>query len=319
MSKTILITGAGTGIGRDAAFALAARGHRVIAATFNEAQADALRAECLTRRLALEVIPLDITSAADREKVLGFELDVLVNNAGIGQSGSLAEVNVDLIRRTFEVNVFATLELTQLVLRGMIARQRGTVLFVSSIAGRVPMPFLMPYSMTKFALSAAGAGLRAEMDQLGRNVQVALIEPGAIHTGFNQAMADSKYAWMDEKSYFHAQAARMKAKETRVFGLDRGQGHALDRREDRQGRPRRAVPGCGMSRPGSRASSCGWPACSASETFFTGPSMKLRRIALLTVAAAVVAGVAAYVFRAPLSMAVAQRVAEQSPGRRHPQ
>ena len=219
MTKTILITGAGTGIGRDTAFALAARGHRVIAATFNEAQANALRAECRTRRLVLEVIQLDITSATDREKVLAFELDVLVNNAGIGQSGSLAEVDVDLIRKTFEVNVFATLELTQLVLRGMIARQRGTVLFVSSIAGRVPMPFLMPYSMTKFALSAAGAGLRAEMDQLGRNVQVALIEPGAVHTGFNQAMADSKYAWMDEKSYFHAQAARMKAKETRVFGL----------------------------------------------------------------------------------------------------
>lgn len=219
MTKTILITGAGTGIGRDAAFALAARGHRVIAATFSQAQAEALGTECQTRGLTLDVIKLDITLAVDREKILAFELDVLVNNAGIGQSGSLAEVDVDLIRKTFEVNVFATLELTQLVLRGMIARQRGTVLFVSSIAGRVPMPFLMPYSMTKFALSAAGAGLRAEMDQLGKNVQVALIEPGAIHTGFNQTMAASKYAWMDERSYFSAQAAQMKAKEARVFGL----------------------------------------------------------------------------------------------------
>ena len=219
MKKVILVTGAGSGIGRDAALALAARGHRVIATTFSESQAEALRAESQARRQTLEVFKLDITSRADRERLLPLELDVLINNAGVGESGSLAEVDVDRIRNIFEVNVFATLELTQLALRGMIARQRGTVLFVSSIAGRVPMPFLMPYSMSKFALSAAGAGLRAEMDQLGRNVQVALIEPGAIHTGFNQAMTASKYAWMDGRSYFSGQAARMKAREARTFRL----------------------------------------------------------------------------------------------------
>ena len=217
MTKTILITGAGTGIGRDAAFALAARGHRVLATTFSQDQADALRAECRTRGQALEVFKLDITDAADRERVLELELDVLLNNAGIGESGSLAEVDVDRIRKVFEVNLFATLELTQLALRGMIARRRGSVLFVSSIAGRIPMPFLMPYSMTKFALSAAGAGLRAELDQLRCNVQVALIEPGAIHTGFNQSMAARKYAWMGQQSYFSAQVAAMQAKEKRTF------------------------------------------------------------------------------------------------------
>jgi len=217
--KTILITGAGSGIGRDSAFALAARGHRVLATTLDEEQAVALRADCAGRGLKLEVFQLDITSAHDRGKILPLELDVLINNAAIGESGSLAEVDVDRIRRAFEVNVFATLELTQLALRGMIARRRGTVLLVSSIAGRMPMPFLMPYSMTKFALSAAGAGLRAELDQLGANVHVALIEPGAIHTGFNQAMTARKYEWMNKQSYFHAQARQMQAKEARVFGL----------------------------------------------------------------------------------------------------
>jgi len=219
MTKTILITGAGTGIGRDAAFALAARGHRVLAVTFSLAQADELRAEAARRSVALEVHKLDITDAADRAQVLDWPVDVLINNAGMGESGSLAEVDMERIRRVFEVNVFGTLALTQLALRGMIARQRGTVLFVSSIAGRLPMPFLMPYSMTKFALSAAAAGLRAEMDQLGKGVQVAVIEPGAIHTGFNQQMSDSKYAWMDEKSYFYGQAEAMKAKEKRTFAF----------------------------------------------------------------------------------------------------
>lgn len=217
--KTILITGAGSGIGRDAAFALAARGHRVIATTFSEAQAEALRETCRSRAPDIEVAKLDITSPVDRARVLEWPLDVLLNNAGVGESGSLAEVDVDRIRQAFEVNVFATLELTQLALRGMIARRQGTVLFVSSIAGRIPMPFLMPYAMTKFALSAAGAGLRAELDQLGCHVHVALIEPGAIHTGFNQAMTERKYAWMDESSYFHAQAVQMRSREKRTFSL----------------------------------------------------------------------------------------------------
>lgn len=219
MGKTILITGAGSGIGRDAAFALAARGHRVIATTFDEVQADALRTECQARGQALEVFKLDITLAADREQLRPLALDVLINNAAIGDSGSLAEVDIGRVRRVFEVNLFATLELTQIALAGMIERERGTVLFVSSIAGRVPMPFLMPYSMTKFALSAAGAGLRAEMDQLGKNVQVALIEPGAIHTGFNQSMTARKYEWMGAQSYFAGQAARMKSREARIFEL----------------------------------------------------------------------------------------------------
>jgi len=120
MGKTILITGAGSGIGRDAAFAPAARGHRVVATTFDETQADALRAECQARRQALDVLKLDITLAADREQLRPLALDVLINNAAIGDSGSLAEVDVDRIRRVFEVNLFATLELTQIELAGMI-------------------------------------------------------------------------------------------------------------------------------------------------------------------------------------------------------
>lgn len=219
MSKSILITGAGTGIGRDTAFALAARGHRVFATTERQDQADRLQAECAALAKGVTVLKLDITSETDRAQVLSLPLDVLINNAGVGDSGSLAEVDIDRIRAIFEVNVFSTLALTQLVLKGMIARRSGTVLLVSSVAGRLPVPFLMPYSMSKFALSAAGAGLRSELDALGCNVHVALIEPGAIHTGFNQAMTDRKYAWMAQGSYFQGMAAKLKAQERRTFGL----------------------------------------------------------------------------------------------------
>ena len=215
--KTILITGAGTGIGRDAAFALSERGHHVVATAHDEAQAESLRNECRKRNQAMEVFKLDITSSIDRERVTPLTIDVLINNAAIGDSGSLAEVDVTRIRRTFEVNVFSTLELTQLVLKDMIARQGGTVIFVSSIAGRIPAPFMMPYSMTKFALSAAGAGLRSEMDALGKNINVTIIEPGAIHTGFNQTMTARKYQWMQKQSYFSDKIDSIRAKEDRMF------------------------------------------------------------------------------------------------------
>jgi len=216
MSRRILITGAGTGLGRDAVFALAARGHQVVATTRDETQALALRLESERRGLRLDVRKLDVTSPADRQQVLDMQLDVLINNAAIGDAGSLAEVPVDRIRATFEVNVFAALELTQLALRGMIERSNGTIVFVSSLGGRVPMRFMMPYSMSKFALSAAGAGLRAEMDQLGRGIQVSLIEPGAFHTGFNQLLAARKYDATGPQSYFAAQQEAMRLKGEKV-------------------------------------------------------------------------------------------------------
>ena len=217
MSKTILITGAGTGIGKDTAFALAARGHQVLATTQTSAQALALQDAAKAQGLNLNAFKLDITSPTEREQLTHHTIDVLINNAAMGESGSLAEVDMQRVRQLFEVNLFATLELTQVALRQMIQRGSGTVLFISSIAGRVPMPFLMPYSMSKFALSAAAAGLRAEMDQLQKNVHIAVIEPGAIHTGFNQAMADSKYAWMGPSSYFAHQAEAMKKQERLTF------------------------------------------------------------------------------------------------------
>lgn len=219
MKKNILITGAGSGIGRDTAFALADRGHRVWATVQSQEQAQDLENECVARDVKLDIFKLDITSESDRKQVLDLPIDVLINNAGVGESGSLAEVAMARVRRVFEVNLFATLELTQEVLHGMVLRERGTVLFVSSIAGRIPVPFLMPYSMSKFALSAAGAGLRAEMDRLHKNIHIALIEPGAIHTGFNQAMNDTKYTWMDAHSYFWSLRERLKREEKRSFAL----------------------------------------------------------------------------------------------------
>src|SRR5712691_2146476 len=120
MAKTVMITGSGSGFGKGASLALAARGHRVIATTETEAHAAALRAEAPQ----LTVEKLDITST-DVGKAREWDIDVLINNAGAGQTGPMADVPLDRVRHLFEVNVFGTLAVTQSVLPRMLAKGAG--------------------------------------------------------------------------------------------------------------------------------------------------------------------------------------------------
>ena len=191
MSKTVLITGAGSGFGKGAAVALADRGHHVIAATENIEQSSALAAEASQ----LEVVTMDITTN-DVEQARTWEIDVLINNAGVGQTGPMADVPIDRVRRLFDVNVFGTLAVTQAVLPRMLARGSGRVIIVSSIAGVVSGPSFGPYSMTKHALEALGKAMRAELAPQG--VDVTLLNPGPYLTGFNDRMADSMWEWFGD-------------------------------------------------------------------------------------------------------------------------
>jgi short-subunit dehydrogenase len=193
MTKTVLITGAGSGFGKMAALALAERGHHVIATTETDEQAVALRAEAPQ----LTVEKLDITSA-DIAKVGAWEIDVLINNAGAGQTGPLADVPLDRVRHLFEVNVFGTLAVTQQVLKGMVERGSGRVIIMSSIAGVLAAPTFGPYAMTKHALEAMGKAMRGELASAG--IDVCLINPGPYQTGFNDRMANSMWEWFGDSS-----------------------------------------------------------------------------------------------------------------------
>jgi len=188
----VLITGAGSGFGKGTAIALAKRGHKVIATTETVEQADALRNEAQQ----LQVEKLDITSGDDIARVAKFEVDVLINNAGAGQTGPLADVPLALVRRLFDVNVFGTLAITQALLPKMAARGNGRIIIVSSIAGVLAGPSFGPYSMTKHALEAMGKTLRAELASSG--IDVTLINPGPYNTGFNDRMAASMWEWFGE-------------------------------------------------------------------------------------------------------------------------
>ena len=204
MAKNVLITGAGSGFGKLATQALVARGHHVIATTETAAQAEALRADIPTA--TVEVI--DVTTS-DIEKARDWDVDVLINNAGAGQTGPLADVPMDRVRHLFEVNVFGTLAMTQAVLPGMVQRGGGRVIIMSSIAGVLAAPTFGPYAMTKHALEAMGKAMRGEMAPLG--VDVTLINPGPYNTGFNDRMAESMWEWFGDSS--------LNASETPLFKM----------------------------------------------------------------------------------------------------
>ena len=195
MSTTVLITGAGSGFGRGTALDLARLGHRVIAGVQIWPQAWELRAAAERAGVELEVIKLDLHSEIDRAHALTYDIDVLFNNAGIANSGTLTDIPMSLVRENFETNVFAPLELTKGFVRKMIARGSGKIVFNSSDAGLQTPPFGGAYSATKYAIEAIAATLREELKPQG--ITVATVQPGFYLTGFNDTALEASTYWYD--------------------------------------------------------------------------------------------------------------------------
>jgi NAD(P)-dependent dehydrogenase (short-subunit alcohol dehydrogenase family) len=189
-TRTVLITGAGSGFGKGAAVELAKRGHRVIATTETKEQADALAAE----HPEVEVRKLDVTASEDIASVADLDVDVLINNAGLGVMAPLESVPMERVRASFAVNVFGMVEMSQAVIPGMKARGWGRIINVSSVAGKLAGPLSSPYSMTKHAVEAFTASLRAEMQPFG--IDVTKVNPGPYNTGFNDRMVDGIATWI---------------------------------------------------------------------------------------------------------------------------
>jgi NAD(P)-dependent dehydrogenase (short-subunit alcohol dehydrogenase family) len=187
-----LITGASTGIGRATALRLAGAGWTVLAGVRDPAAGERLAAEAASPGRLIP-LSLDVTDAAQvaaaRERVEqeaarpGVSprggLDGLVNNAGIGIGGPLELISAEDLRTQFDVNVFAQVAVTQALLPSL-RRAGGRIVFVSSIGGRVAMPFTAPYAASKHAIEAFGDALRVELRSSG--VRVALVEPGSVAT-----------------------------------------------------------------------------------------------------------------------------------------
>ena len=182
--RTFLITGCSSGIGEACARWLDRAGHRVFAGVRREADADRLRAGASGR---LEPVIIDVADGGSidraREAIetrLGGEgLDGLVNNAGIAVTGPLEHLPVADFRRQLEINVIGQLACTQAFLP-FLRRARGRIVFMGSISGRMAVPFLGPYSASKFALEAIADAWRVELKPFG--ILVSLVEPGSIAT-----------------------------------------------------------------------------------------------------------------------------------------
>ena len=188
MTKVILITGASSGIGFDAAASLARQGHRVYAA--------ARRVERMEPLKALGVVPLrmDVTDEASMEAgvrtVLEAEgrIDVLVNNAGYGYFGAIENVSMEEARRQQEVNVFGLARLCQLVLPSMRERGSGRIVNTASVAGKTVLYFGGWYHVSKYSVEALSDALRMELKPFG--IDVSMIEPGGIRTDWGIIAAD---------------------------------------------------------------------------------------------------------------------------------
>ena len=137
--KRILIIGAGSGFGEGASIGLAQNGHDVIAGAQIWPQVTSLRQKVKSMGLSsIRVEKLDLLNTYDVAKAVKWDIDILFNNAGIGEQGPACEIPVDLVRRTFETNVFAPLELAQKFIRKWVDEKRpGKVVFTSSVAGLI--------------------------------------------------------------------------------------------------------------------------------------------------------------------------------------
>jgi short-subunit dehydrogenase len=187
-SKTVLITGATSGIGRTTALHLAREGHHVIASGRKVGELAKLKAEA--NELRLDTVSLDVTSAASIAAAVaevdrltdGRGIDVLVNNAGFGVLGPTSEIPESEIRRQYETNVFGLMNVTHAFLPRMMERRSGRIINVSSVGGRLTLPFFGVYNSTKYAVESMSDAMRYELRAFG--VDVVLVEPGIIRTNF---------------------------------------------------------------------------------------------------------------------------------------
>jgi short-subunit dehydrogenase len=193
---TVLITGAGSGLNNGAAFELAKRGYDVIACVEIYPQVRLLELQAKQSGVTLRIEKIDVTHEGDRRRAMSWDVDVLVNGAGIIEGGAIVDVPGANIRRQFEVNVIGPVLLTQGIARKMIARRSGKIIFMGSVVGIVSGPFVGIYGASKHALEGIADTMRIELQEFG--VQVAVINPGPYLTGFNDAGFLAPKDWDDD-------------------------------------------------------------------------------------------------------------------------
>ncbi|CAI48671.1 probable oxidoreductase (short-chain dehydrogenase family) [Natronomonas pharaonis DSM 2160] len=187
-TRTVLITGCSSGIGRAAAYAFLENEWRVYATARNPADIQTLgEAGC-------DIGTINVRSTEDVERVVdrvideAGRIDALVNNAGYGQHGPIEDINDELFEKQFDVNVFGPHRLVRAVLPHMRERRDGTIINVSSVAGRLAAPGMGVYSASKHAIEGYSDSLRRELEPF--DIDVSVVQPGPVETSFRDRVDD---------------------------------------------------------------------------------------------------------------------------------
>lgn len=206
MTRTALVTGASSGIGRATAALLVEKGYRVVGTSRDPRTVQ-------DPAPGVEYVALDLDDFASIEACAAQvgPVDVLINNAGESQSGPIEELPIDALERLFRLNVLGQVRLTQLVLPGMRERGYGRVVMVGSMLASFPLAFRSSYVASKAAIKGFADSARLEVRPFG--VEVTTVEPGSINTGISERR--TKYVGAD--SPYRSRFERM------VAALDRNE------------------------------------------------------------------------------------------------
>jgi NAD(P)-dependent dehydrogenase (short-subunit alcohol dehydrogenase family) len=201
MQKIALVTGSSSGIGLETALALARDGYFTYASMRDTKKSKDLLEKAKKENLSPSVIPLDVDKPESVKSAISQimkekqRIDVLVNNAGYGIFGCLEDLTMDELKEQFETNFFSIVRMIQEIAPIMRKQQAGTIVNVSSVAGRIGFPGTPAYISSKFALEGLSECLRYELAPFGINT--IMIEPGAIKTNFFDSMRMPKSAKPD--------------------------------------------------------------------------------------------------------------------------
>jgi NAD(P)-dependent dehydrogenase (short-subunit alcohol dehydrogenase family) len=191
---SVLITGTSRGIGLEAALAFGRAGHKVHATMRNPSQSPLLADAAKRENLPITISTMDVDSDESVKECIAAihqdhgPIDVLVNNAGVERSGSIEELPMADFRAVMETNYFGALRCIQALAPQMRKRRSGSIVNVTSVAGRIASPPLAPYMASKFALEALSEALAGELKTF--NVRVIIIEPGIIDTAMARRIED---------------------------------------------------------------------------------------------------------------------------------
>ncbi len=185
-NQVAIVTGGASGIGRALCQELARRGAMVVVADINYAGAQAVATAIDANGGRAAPAPLDVTQAADVQRLVEdtvrahSRLDYMFNNAGIGVAGEVRELSLDHWRKAIDINLWGVIHGTTAAYAGMLRQRSGHIVNIASAAGLIGEPGLAPYSVTKSAVVALSAALRAEADAFG--VRVTVVCPGFVDT-----------------------------------------------------------------------------------------------------------------------------------------